>query len=350
MAQKAVLDNKSLENINLDKVPKADHATYANYTDTIREIRYTDRDIHELVENFSNIHKSNNNDELNIFRCYAENYSQYHLPCVDSHILVFSIDKGNTAASILNQRLIAFDLRSNNIYSCLHQQSIWTDWVSLVLNDNKVVAKDNLAIWLNGTGTEQKGASTSTVSAFNGTIVNSTIRNNTYKVYDFNGSSQYLQLTSLPYNYGNCSFSLWFMRRSFPTWSRMFDWGSTSGTSWGYLMCNSSTNSDIYISIRNSSGSASELAPISTSVANTWYHVVITINQNILKFYLNGILTATQTLNANHTTMTLPYMFIARSNWPADSYYNGQITDFRFYNKVLDSNEVNSIYNIGPVQ
>ena len=111
-----------------------------------------------------------------------------------------------------------------------------------------------------------------------------------------------------------------------------------------------STNSDIYISIRNSSGSASELAPISTSVANTWYHVVITINQNILKFYLNGILTATQTLNANHTTMTLPYMFIARSNWPADSYYNGQITDFRFYNKVLDSNEVNSIYNIGPVQ
>ena len=83
--------------------------------------------LHTFVDTLANIHQSSSAEELNLYRFYAENYANYNLPCVDSHIMVFSID--NTTNW---DRIIAFDIRSTDVYLKSKTNNTWGDWVKLI--------------------------------------------------------------------------------------------------------------------------------------------------------------------------------------------------------------------------
>jgi len=83
---------------------------------------------------------------------------------------------------------------------------------------------------------------------------------------------------------------------------------------------------------------------ISTST-NTWNHLVVIKNKNIVLYYLDGILVSKE--NNNDTTSknnNLP-LWIGAVNGQ-DRNYNGKMDDLRIYNRVLNESEVKELYNL----
>lgn len=84
-----------------------------------------------------------------------------------------------------------------------------------------------------------------------------------------------------------------------------------------------------------------------TLAAGTWYHSVITWDDNTYYLYLNGIL---QTRNNNSVITTdNPQWTTIGGDIRYNRYYEGQIDDVRIYNYALTSEQVKNIYNGGAV-
>ena len=93
-------------------------------------------DIKAFMDNNNNIHKTPYQGEMNFFRFFAAedegNYASYNLPCVDSHVLSFSIDWNNGWT-----RLLALDLRTPNIYTITKNSGSWrSSWDMLYGTQN----------------------------------------------------------------------------------------------------------------------------------------------------------------------------------------------------------------------
>lgn len=100
--------------------------------------------IKTFMDTNSNLHKASGyGGEFNLYRFFAAgdegNYStSYNLPCVDSHVLTFSIDS-NTSWT----RLLALDMRSTNIYTITKSNGIWGTWKRVWVEGNSVTS----AVW-----------------------------------------------------------------------------------------------------------------------------------------------------------------------------------------------------------
>lgn len=96
----------------------------------LAEVRLTNVDFYSWVTTAANVHTTGTADQLTQARFYADSYASYHLPCVDSHISVYSIDSSNT----VYLRCVALDIRTNNVYVNCRNNGTWTGWVLLSLN------------------------------------------------------------------------------------------------------------------------------------------------------------------------------------------------------------------------
>lgn len=348
MSQKAILDNKSLETINLNKVPEADHATNADAVYTIKEIRVPNNtDLETYIDNNLNLHKSNVNEELNLFRFYAENYEQYHLPCVDSHIQVYSIDNTNHWI-----KLVAYDIRNNNIYTKSKLNKVWYPWTPVIssLNEN-LIKQDKLYIWL-------KGNSLIDSSPYNRTITNNgnvtcttaTINGISIPVYNFPNQAG-LTLSSSSCDMTNLTVSFWMNTRSASTWSTVFSVGFTSGNGHTFEIRSQYNNSGC-LGIAGRTNNSSTSIDVSSGIGiihNTWFHWVIVKSGINIKWYRNGILMVNQNLASNPTTCTPPNWYLGRCQFNAGAeFLDGLLTDFRLYNYSMDAHEVHRLYVNGP--
>ena len=83
----------------------------------------------------------------------------------------------------------------------------------------------------------------------------------------------------------------------------------------------------------------------STCTLNTWYHICITYDGSIFRCYING--SEVKTLS-NTTSMIKSNLCIgakATSVTTADSFFKGNISDFRLYTTCLSSDVVKSLYD-----
>jgi hypothetical protein len=62
--------------------------------------------------------------------------------------------------------------------------------------------------------------------------------------------------------------------------------------------------------------------------------------------YVNSQLITTLKNAPYPNSVDRPYSYLGRSNWNNDPYLNGAIDDFRMYNRILSTNEINSLYNL----
>jgi hypothetical protein len=79
-----------------------------------------------------------------------------------------------------------------------------------------------------------------------------------------------------------------------------------------------------------------------------WTHICITRDSstNGMKLYINGSLYTQQTVSSYSPNTTYPFRIGAGTTETTPSYYyQGQIHDLRFYNHVITSGEVTSVYN-----
>ena len=95
------------------------------------------KDLKAFMETNANLHKATAeySGEFNLYRFFAaldeSNYASYNLPCVDSHVLTFSID--STTNWI---RLLALDMRTSDIYTISKTSSSWGTWKKLLDSGN----------------------------------------------------------------------------------------------------------------------------------------------------------------------------------------------------------------------
>ncbi len=83
--------------------------------------------------------------------------------------------------------------------------------------------------------------------------------------------------------------------------------------------------------------------------AGTWYHLVITIDNNNLNLYTNGSLVATTTLTIPFSYMTNKKVILGGSNEAAFNLpFNGSMDNIRFYNRILNASEVSQLYSVDP--
>lgn len=80
-----------------------------------------------------------------------------------------------------------------------------------------------------------------------------------------------------------------------------------------------------------------------TGAVGTWYHVAVTCNTTGMKIYVNGTEAATRTGNYKLTSSAYSTNLGGKILNQTSNYLNGKIDDFRIYNRILNSDELNFI-------
>jgi hypothetical protein len=159
------------------------------------------------------------------------------------------------------------------------------------------------------------------------------------------GVGQYVSLpTGIVSGLSAFSISAWVNLNSAPTWSRIFDFG-TSTTVYMFLTPNSGTG--LRFSVTTGGLTQEQQLNASAPGTRTWQHVVVTVAANSGVLYVNGAMVA------QNTSMTLTpaalgsttQNWLGRSQFNTDPYLNGQIDNFRIYDRALSAAEVQTLHS-----
>lgn len=153
-----------------------------------------------------------------------------------------------------------------------------------------------------------------------------------------NGTNQFV---SLPGGAANaCSFVTVFKWNGGAAWQRVFDFGSQTNS---YAFLTPETATGVMRFAITSSGQAGEEQLNATSPApvGAWTQVAVTTDGSQGILYVNG------TPMVTNTSMTLmapdivpTNVWFGRSQFPADPYFNGQISSIRLYGRALSPTEI----------
>ena len=127
-------------------------------------------------------------------------------------------------------------------------------------------------------------------------------------------------------------------------WQRIFDFG-TGTANYMFLTPTASggTTGVLRFAIRQTTSTGESQANYRTTMPTGWHHVAVVIDgaSMTLGLYLDGLLVG------SGNTLVLPkdlgvtnQNWLGRSQFAADAYYNGQLDEFRIYNRALSVAEV----------
>jgi hypothetical protein len=144
------------------------------------------------------------------------------------------------------------------------------------------------------------------------------------------------------------TIATWVWVNTSQDWQRIFDFGHDTNV----YMFLAQTNNATYV-LRfgitvngNSTGAEQRLdgkAPLPTG---SWQHVAVVLGPNGGFLYVNGAEVA------SNSAMTLrpadlgnpPNLYIGRSEFTADPYFDGRIDSFRVYDRALSASEINDVF------
>ena len=170
------------------------------------------------------------------------------------------------------------------------------------------------------------------------------------KAYNFNGSSNYISIPNVAIQGGN--------NRSISFWIK-----TTSGT----MILSTGTNSDVNggdfnLRLENSfrfigfmggnyTQGGYDYYPTGNVVLNNniWHNVTVTYNGSVLIFYVDGVFEKQTNISISTNGQT---NFIGKSNdWRPQNaaYFNGNIDDVGFWNRILTPMEIQQLYSVTPI-
>jgi hypothetical protein len=161
------------------------------------------------------------------------------------------------------------------------------------------------------------------------------------------GSSQYVSLPSgIVSGLNDFTISTWVKITTLSTWSRIFDFGT--GTTVNMFLTPQSGNGVRFAITTNGSGSEQRINGTAALATGTWVHVAVTLSGNTGTLYVNGAVVGTNTsMTLKPSSLgTTGNNWIGRSQY-SDPYLNGQIDNFRIYNRALSASEISSLYSSG---
>ena len=156
----------------------------------------------------------------------------------------------------------------------------------------------------------------------------------------FDGSSNaYVSFGAISFGGSSFSLSVWFQVASVTAWTRIFDFESSSSSNAGILLATPNSSSAVLWIGGGQVGSTA----ISLS---TWYHFVLSLNPGSTSYYyVNGVqFTVSGTPTVSLTTWS-GVAGLGKSAFATDPYFNGAISDFRFFARALSQTDVTALYN-----
>ncbi len=158
-------------------------------------------------------------------------------------------------------------------------------------------------------------------------------------------ASDYVQLPigNLINTLSSATFAVWanWGGSSGGDWQRIFDFGS--GTSiYAFLAANRAGTQSPRFAMRSATvGEQTVTAP--ATLASGWHHLAVTVDSAAmtLTLFLDAAPVATGTTTILPKDMGVTTQnWVARSQYPADSYYKGDVDDLRIYDRALTADEV----------
>ena len=186
----------------------------------------------------------------------------------------------------------------------------------------------------------------------NGTVNGATLTQDRFgnpnAAYSFDGINDYLQISdnqSLD-SVGDISISFWIVPSSLGPYRIVSKTTNNSSDSYMVDLSAQSTNMPIdriRFIVANTNIPQPQSGPFGLSVFQT-FHVIVTYNQSIVAFYVNGDLVNLFPKTGNTLANNNPLRIAANSqlngNW-----FHGVIDDIGIWNRALDPCEIQSLYN-----
>jgi len=130
------------------------------------------------------------------------------------------------------------------------------------------------------------------------------------------------------------------------TWARIFDFGSGTGINM-FLTPQAASNPVLRFAITTSGASGESIFGGRTALpTGQWVHVAVVLDGTKATMYMNGKVVA-----LSNNIYTYPWEmgkttqnYIGRSQYSSDPYLDGLIDDFRIYNRALDQDEIQAIF------
>jgi len=157
---------------------------------------------------------------------------------------------------------------------------------------------------------------------------------------NLSGSNQYVSMpTGIISGLNDFTIAAWVKLDTRSDWVRIFDFGT--GTGYYMFLTPSSSAGTVRFAIKNG-GSEQQINSTSPLPTGVWKHVAVTLSGNTGRLYIDGVLAGT---NSNITIKpsnlpTTNLNYIGRSMYSYDPYLDGQVDDFRIYNRALSASEI----------
>ena len=81
-----------------------------------------------------------------------------------------------------------------------------------------------------------------------------------------------------------------------------------------------------------------------TTIDTNWHMYSIVFNKTNLKVFMDGKSIVNATMTQELTSMIRQYSYIGKSSYSADSYFDGNISDFRIYSTALSAEDIKQLY------
>ena len=127
-------------------------------------------------------------------------------------------------------------------------------------------------------------------------------------------------------------------------WSRIFDFGNGQGID-NFIF--GIVNQKFVLNNRGASFISKFMFSSKDITLNDWYFLSITFKDLVVKMYMNGELTSTDTLSSLYNTNT-NLNYFGKSNWASDPLLNGVISSMKIFNRELSQNEI--LMEMEPIQ
>ncbi|XWK86464.1 MAG: LamG-like jellyroll fold domain-containing protein [Phormidium sp.] len=163
-------------------------------------------------------------------------------------------------------------------------------------------------------------------------------------VTKFDGVNDHITLPAMNINYSQgFSVEVWVRYNSLKFYSRIFDFGNGAGVD-NLLLCNEGGSNNLLLFVRR--GGAEQGIQVAGFLdVGKWMHIAVTQDPSGgTKIYKNGQLIQSGTCHLpNSVNRTLNY--IGRSNWSDNGYFDGQMAEFRFWNRARTPEEIKADLN-----
>ncbi len=205
-----------------------------------------------------------------------------------------------------------------------------------------------LVVWYKFDETSGTTAYDSSGNGRNATLVNGPtwVAGRSGNAVNLDGSNDYVSLPAgMVSGLSDFTIATWVRLDTTGSWRRVFDFGT--GTTVNMFLTPQSSAGTVRFAITTGGASAEQRINGTAALpTGSWVHVAVTKAGNVGTLYVNGTAVGT---NSNMTLSpsslgNTTQNWLGRSQYSADAYLDGQLDDFRIYNRALSAAEISSLY------